>query len=102
MAVVVVEGNLGKEALGGRGLPWDVGRRDRCARWPVFGVKALADCVVEVLRPFLRDVTEVPHALAVALGPTMLQLVRAHHSVRGGDPHVEPLSCRFPCFVVLC
>ena len=98
MAAVVAEGNLGKEAVWGGGLPWDVGLRVRCASSLVFGVEALADCLVEVLRPFLRDLREVPHALAVALGPAMAYLVRARQAVRGGYPYVDPASCRFRCF----
>ena len=91
MAAVVAEGELGKEALGGGGLPWEVGLRVRCARSPVFGVQAPADCVAEVLRPFLRDLGQVPHALAVTVSPAMAQLVRARQAIRGGDPHAEPM-----------
>ena len=38
-----------KEAVGGGGLPRDVGRRVRCARRPVLGVKAMLDSVAQVL-----------------------------------------------------
>ena len=92
VAAVVAEGNLGEEAVGGGWLPRDVGRRVRRARLPVHGLQAFADRVAEVLCPFLRDLGEVPHALAVALGPAMAQLVRARQAARGGYPHVEPIA----------
>ena len=69
MAAVVAEGDLGEEAVGGGRLPRDVRRRVRCARPPVLGVEAFVDRVAEVLRPCLRDLAEVPHALAVAVPP---------------------------------
>ena len=79
------------EAMGGRGLPRDVGRKVRRPRSPVLGVEPLADRVAEVLRPLLRDLGEVPHTLAVALGTAVAQLVRARLSVRRGHPYVEPV-----------
>ena len=91
MAAVVAEGDLREEAVGGRGLLRDVGLRVRRTGPPVFGVRAFADRVAEVLRPFLPDLGEVPHALAIALGPAMAQLVGARQAVRGGDPHVQPI-----------
>ena len=69
--------------MGGGGLPQDIGRWVRRARTAVLGVEAFADCVVEVLHPFLRDLGEILHALAVALGSAMAQLVRARQVVRG-------------------
>ena len=71
MAAVVAEGDLEEVAVGGSGLPRDVGRRVWCGRTPVLGVEAFADGVVEVLFPFLRHLGEIPHAVAVALGPAM-------------------------------
>ena len=94
VAAVVAEGDLGEEAVGGGGLPRDVGRRVRRARLPVHGLQAFADRVAEVLCPFLRDLREVPHAPAVALGPAMAQLVRASQAARGGYPHIEPVNRR--------
>ena len=91
MAAVVAEGDLREEAVGGRGLPRDVGRRVRRPGSPVLGLEPLADRVAEVLRPLLRDLGEVPHTLAVALGSAVAQLVRARQPVWGGHPYVEPV-----------
>ena len=86
MVAVVAEGDLREDAVGGRGLPRDVGYRVRRPRSPVLGVEPLADRVAEVLRPLLRDLREVPHTLAVALGSAVAQLVRARQPVWGGHP----------------
>ena len=91
MVAVVGEGDLAEEAVGGSRLPREVGRRVWHARSPVLGVQALADSMAEVLRPLLRDLGQVPHALAAALGSTMAQVVRARQAVRAGYPHVEPI-----------
>ena len=77
MAAVVTKGDLGEEAVGGGRLPRDVGRWVRRARTAVLGVEACANRVPEVRGPFLPDLGETPRALAVALGPTVAQLVRA-------------------------
>ena len=52
-AAVVAEGDLGEEAVGGRGLPRDVGRWVRRPRSSVLGVEPFADRVAEVLCPLL-------------------------------------------------
>ena len=88
---VVAAGDLSEEAVGGRGLPRDVGRWVRVAGPLVLGVSTRADCVEEVFSALLRDLGEVPLALGVALGRAVAQLVRAHQAVRGGDPHFEPI-----------
>ena len=91
VAAVVAEGYLGEEALGDGGLAWGVGRWVRRARALVLEVESFADRVAEVLRPLLRDLGEIPHALAVALGTAVAQLVRACQAESGGHPHVEPI-----------
>ena len=75
----------------GGGLPQDLGRRIRRTTPPVLRVEAFGNRVAEVVRPFLRDLGEVPHTLAVALGAAMARLVRSSQIVREGHPHVEPI-----------
>ena len=64
-----LKATCGRKPWGAAGLPRDVGRQVRHPGSPVLGVEPLADRVAEVLHPLVRDLGEVPHALAVALGP---------------------------------
>ena len=91
MVAVVAKGDLREEAVGGGRLPRNVGCRGRHARLPVLGVHTVADNVAEVPRPFVRDLGDVPHAVAVALGPTVVHVVQARQAIPGGYPHVEPI-----------
>ena len=88
---VVAEGDLGKEAVGGRERPQDVGCWVRGTGPLVFGLQTLADCVAEYSVHFSDILEKYPHTLAIALCPAIAQLVWARQAVRGGDPHIQPI-----------
>ena len=95
VAAVVADGDLGDEGGsggGGGGRP-AAGRRTLGprSRAPVLGVEPFADRMAEVLRPLLRDLGEILHALAAALGTAVAQLVRARKAAWRGHPHLKAI-----------